>query len=201
MKNLPVNPLQALIKKSATQLPVQTGAVDRYAQRLNRVDGPLIILADVSPSMDELAWGRRRRIDLLRESVDALLRQHTDPIRIIAFAGEPDDSVETIPPHPQRGGTAMHLAIDCAAKFNPRATLIISDGQPDDEDLAIAAAHALPGRIDTLYIGPDISISAVRFMRRLAEVGCGRHSANDISNTSPLALTHSITKLLIGQNV
>ncbi|MBJ7223593.1 MULTISPECIES: vWA domain-containing protein [unclassified Brenneria] len=191
------NPLQALIRKSASTLPATTGTVARYEERLNRTDGPRIILADLSGSMESPAWGQRRKIDLLCEAVDSILGNAREPVRLIAFAGTPVDGISQLPREALSGSTALHLALDCAARHRPRATLVISDGQPDDEEWALAAARNLPGRIDVLYIGPDIEKSAIQFMQRLARLGCGDCVTNDLAQTGQPALERSIRQLLL----
>ncbi|USR37574.1 VWA domain-containing protein [Ectopseudomonas hydrolytica] len=191
------NPLQALIRKSASTLPTNTGNVARYEERLNRTEGPRIIVADLSGSMESPAWGQRRKLDLLREAVDGILANALEPMRLIAFAGAPVDGINQLPSNSLDGGTALHLALDCAATHKPLATLVISDGQPDNEELALAAARRLPGRIDVLYIGPDVEQSAIQFMRRLAQLGCGNYAANDVAKAGQPALLQSIRQLLL----
>lgn len=193
-QNLPANPLQALIKKSAATLPATTGNVARYAHRLNPAGTTKIILADISGSMGGVAWGRHIKIDLLREAVQAVMQGAVEPIKLIAFHSCAQEC-RAIPASPG-GSTALHLALDAAAAHNPVNTLVISDGQPDSEALAIAAAERLPGRIDALYIGSDLERSAIDFMRRLATLGCGQYNHNDISRASPALLAHNIQKLI-----
>jgi hypothetical protein len=94
------------------------------------------------------------------------------------------------------GGTALHLALACAVGYQPGVTLVISDGQPDNEQHALAQAEQLSGRIDTLYIGPDGDRAAMDFMRRLARVGCGRDMRADLERPQP-RLGATIRQLLL----
>jgi hypothetical protein len=72
------------------------------------------------------------------------------------------------------GGTALHRAIDYAASLYPSQTLVISDGEPEDEYAAIKSAEKLSGTISTLYVGDDSNKEAIAFMMKLAKLGCGK---------------------------
>jgi hypothetical protein len=71
-------------------------------------------------------------------------------------------------------GTALHRAIEYAASLYPSQTLVISDGEPEDEYAAIKAAKKLSGTISTLYVGDDSNKAAIAFMAELAKLGCGK---------------------------
>jgi hypothetical protein len=185
------NPLQALIQQ-ASKLPPTTGVSAQYRARLTSGGSTQVVLADVSSSMDESA-GVRRKIDVLRDALDASLGSAT----LIAFASLP--TVITSPqdlPLPE-GGTALHLALDAAAAYRPARTLVISDGVPEDERAALAAADRLTGAIDVIYCGPDSARDAIAFLRQLARVGCGRYAATSLKPTAPL-LAPTIQRLLLG---
>jgi uncharacterized protein with von Willebrand factor type A (vWA) domain len=73
------------------------------------------------------------------------------------------------------GGTAMGFALEFVAhNWNPRKTILITDGQPDNENHALAAVELLTGAVDTIYCGPDAD-PAVDFLRRLSRAGAGTH--------------------------
>lgn len=138
-------------------------------------------MADTSSSMNEPADGGRRRIDVLR---DALVGIACD--KLVAFSA----GVEAVPdpsrlPEPM-GNTALHRALEEASRFRPATTLVVSDGEPDNEELAFAAAHRLPGRIDVVFCGPERNVRARAFLMRLAAVGGGRFVHCDISANSRL---------------
>lgn len=183
------NPLQALLATAAKTLPVHTGASAPYARRTSAT-GPSVILADTSGSMGSPAWGGRRKIDILRDAVGTV-RAPTD--RLVIFSsraaevttiGEPD------------GGTALHLGLAHIEPWCPSHTLVISDGQPDNEAAAIAQAERLVGIIDVLYVGPDCDKAAMDFMRRLARIGCGRMQSADIAKQPVTAIAGSLRLML-----
>lgn len=192
-----VNPLQALIDQAA-QVNPKTNAVKAYAQRLDPKDtsGKTLILLDISGSMSE-SVGSTRKIDLLRRALNRTLKR--DEIAI-AF----NSVVEVLftllmIPEPQ-GGTALHSAIAHGVRLRPRHTLVVSDGQPDDERQALAEAKKLTGTISTLYIGRDDDEKAIAFMAKLARLGCGTSQTCDVRNPANHELLGPSIKLLLGGN-
>lgn len=185
--NLPINPLQNIIKRAATSLPPATGKVAIEQERINRRRGEIVILADISASMGAPAWGGHRKIDLLRDAVNAVLQQTS--ARLIAFSAAARE-VGTIP-EPEEN-TNLADALDSARALDPGQVLVISDGSPDSEEKAIAAAKKFRGVIDVLYIGPENDKAAIAFMKRLANAAGGDVQSFDlvkIGNSQKL-LTH-----------
>lgn len=192
MPNLPANPLQGLIA-AAGKLPA-TGPVDERRRRLESAGPARVILCDTSGSMAESA-GARTRIRLLQEALDA--QPLTPEDHVLAFGSTAAECNPTALPAPA-GGTALHLALLAAAAFRPRQTLVISDGRPDSQDAALAAATQLSGVIDVIYVGPDDDSDAIAFMHRLARAGCGRVLVHDITRSAsqPRPLAQSLTHML-----
>lgn len=176
-----INPLQGLLKQASGALPARSGRTEAFARRLHH-DGPSILIADVSESMTSPAWGGKRKIDVLRAAVGDIMSGAPVP-HVIAFSSDVREGVTQLPE--PAGGTALHLAIAAAARHRPGTTLVISDGQPDDEAKALAEAELLTGRIDTMYVGPDADKAAIDFMARLARLGCGSHSSADLTRAQP----------------
>ena len=84
MKNLPANPLAAIVKKAAA-LPAVTGRVAAQQARIDRRNGCVVIVADVSYSMADTAFGgHQRKIDVLRDAVDSV--RTSIEARLIAFS-------------------------------------------------------------------------------------------------------------------
>jgi hypothetical protein len=133
----------------------------------------IVVLADVSPSMAEADGGtreRKTRFMLLTEA----LRQITKEVRIIAFSGSTyEASAANVRLDMERGGTALHLAIDAAARYAPVRTIIISDGEPDSEQLARQALERLTGIVDVIYCGNPTNGAARNFLESLARAGAG----------------------------
>ncbi len=187
------NPLQALVKKAATSLPATTGKVATQQQRIERRVGGIVILADISGSMESPAWSDRRKIDVLREAVDEVMLR--SDCRLIAFSREARE-VKRIPDATE-ANTNLVAALEAARVFDPGQTLVISDGQPDNEAAALALARQFRGAIDVLYIGPDTDRAAISFMQKLAAAADGAVSINDLkSESGTKMLAHTLTKLL-----
>lgn len=168
------NPFAGLLKAAAA-LPKETGATTRFERRLTAAGSGQVILADVSASMAGPVHGDALKINVLRA---ALLT--APPARLIAFSGKPHEvDGPSLLPMPA-GSTALHLALEHAALLRPARTLVISDGEPDSEELALAAAEHVPGVIDVLYCGPADNLRARSFLSRLARAGGGRYATHDI---------------------
>lgn len=190
------NPLQALLARATTTLPKETGATETYRKRFDATTSSrTIILADASGSMAYRVGGRRK-IEILGDELAAVLVGAL-PTETLLFAFATGTRLVVDPallPEPG-GGTALHVALDHIATFRPARTLVISDGQPDSKDAALAAADRLSGRIDVLYIGPDDDHEAIAFMMALARRGggsCVRHDLNRLG----VALAPAIKRLL-----
>jgi hypothetical protein len=168
--------LQQIVDQAAESTPKQTGTVARFAHKIDTAETATVVLADVSGSMRESA-GQQLKIDVLREAMSVAVPPGAV---IIAFASMPRviDSPALLPA--PSGGTALHLALDEAAKHRPRHTLVITDGRPDLPEAALQRADALSGTLDVIYCGPDDDAEALLFVRQLARAGGGRAHIHDI---------------------
>ena len=92
-----------------------------------------VLLLDISGSMGETVHGESRKIDLLRELVFSLREKTTFTQAVFDSSVEWTDDV----PEP-RGSTALHLALNEAAQKRARRYVLITDGEPDSQHLAMA---------------------------------------------------------------
>lgn len=116
---------------------------------------PALLICDVSGSMRTAdAPGGRRRVDALGDVV-ARLRAEYPALKVIVFASSPSLAGRVLP-EPD-GGTALHLALDFARPMVQGETpvCLISDGEPDDQAAALAAARRFPAKIQVFYVGPE----------------------------------------------
>jgi Mg-chelatase subunit ChlD len=173
------DPLAALIM-TAARLP-KTGTVEVHQKRIEAAGNVSVVLADVSSSMANEADGGRRRIDVLQDALRGVAYD-----RLLAFSQAVVEVTTTEQLPTPSGNTALHLAIKAASGHKPGRTLIVSDGEPDDEVKAIAEAEKLGGRIDVVFCGPESNIRARSFLMRLASLGGGRFVHCDISRQSNL---------------
>jgi hypothetical protein len=131
-----------------------------------------VVLADVSGSMQE-SVGPMSKFELMQ----AALGQFWPTMReahLVAFSS--NATVVSDPaslPAPD-GRTALAEALQLAATFNPRKSVLICDGHPNNPEAAIAASRRLAGYLDVLYCGPSNDTVGIEFMRRLAQGRNGR---------------------------
>lgn len=186
------NPLQALVKKAALTLPANTGSTALQQARIDKRAGEVVILADVSGSMESPAAGGRRKIDVLRDAVGAA----RGGARLVAFSRAARE-VQQIP-EPE-SSTDLAAGLEFARRFDPGVTLVISDGEPDSESDALAVARQFRGAIDVLYIGLESNTHAIDFMRRLAAASGGTVTINDVATPAGVRmLQQRIAGLLPG---
>jgi hypothetical protein len=159
--------------------------------------GGTVVLCDTSSSMGLSAsgpgvTGGRTRIELLREALKGLLESY----RFIAF----DTLAREVPgpnhlPEPA-GTTDLASALTYAVPMRPSRVVVISDGEPDSPDEAIAAARALSGTIDTVFCGPDDHGEARAFLKRLARLGGGRSLWSSLEGGANSRLAADVRRLL-----
>ena len=187
-----VNPLASIIQ-AASQLP-ETGIAANYHRRIGTGNPDIrCLLLDTSGSMSMECKGKDRRIDVLRKAVEALEWQS---YRLFTF-----DSFCVEIPNPSAlwatgGGTALDLGLREIAKLNPSQTVIISDGEPNNEQDALIAAESLTGTISTIHIGDDRDKAAITFMRKLANLGCGNTYIQDLGR-GHVELGAAINRLML----
>jgi Mg-chelatase subunit ChlD len=184
--NALTDPLQSFLDHAREKLPV-TGEVERYKQRFDAAGDAIVLLCDISSSMAEMAGGRRK-IELLRDALSGV-RAQLPAAEVIAFNHRTHYLPLAGPVPEPEGSTALHLALEDAARFRPRRTIVISDGRPDSEADALRAAGRLTGTIDVIYCGPDSDRQGLEFMQRLAGMGGGRVTHSDWEHEGGLALT------------
>lgn len=141
-----------------------------------------VILADISDSMNDRdgapALGERiapRRIDRLARVLDYLLRRR----RVRALFCFNDMPIEVpltgrvVLPEPG-GSTALHVALEHVGGLvpPPARVIVISDGMPNADWIALDAASLLrPMIIDAYYVGPEGFDAGTMFMSRLSAMG------------------------------
>ncbi len=131
-----------------------------------------VVLADVSGSMVGVV-GNVTKFELLRLALTNLWPS-LPGAHLVGFSSEAHavSNPEDLPL--PNGGTALAEALLLAASFRPSRTVLISDGHPDNAEAALAASFRVGGYLDVLYCGPSDDLTAIAFMRRLAEGRNGR---------------------------
>jgi uncharacterized protein with von Willebrand factor type A (vWA) domain len=72
------DPLRALIRRAMGSSP-DSGTLARYRVRADSAGSGQVVLADVSGSMAEDAWGGRRKVEVLRGALEQ--EERREPVR------------------------------------------------------------------------------------------------------------------------
>lgn len=164
MSNELASPIRNAIKRAAENKV--EGPAAKIKRRMTEATDEILVVADCSGSMNESIGGSDlSKYEHLRIALKDVFKYHPR-VRIIAFNYRVVEVTAKNLPGPD-GGTNLAGALDFAAQFKPRKTIIISDGLPDSEAAATSAADRLTGIIDTIYCGPD-GHPAITFLRSLS---------------------------------
>jgi hypothetical protein len=155
-------------------------------------DSDTILLLDTSGSMNEYIRGEegleQRKIDLLFQAVKDT--PECQGLRAYSF-NSTAHHLEFIPESGFQGfgGTAMHSAFDLAKKDGHFNAILVTDGEPDSERLALDAAIGM--RLGIIYIGnPPVP----HFLEELAKATDGTFQIADMRTVGQLedAIRHAL---------
>src|SRR3990172_10796994 len=135
------------------------GSLSAVAQQNNQsiaetfINADVIILTDTSGSMAAAdSRGGRSRYDVACEELKNLQASLPGKLTLLSFS----DDVIFCPsgvPFNYQGGTDLAKALQFAkvADVTGIRFIVISDGQPDNEEAALKVARTFNNRIDTIY--------------------------------------------------
>jgi hypothetical protein len=139
------------------------------------VNADCIVIVDTSGSMDEHdSRAGNTRYEVACEELANLQNSLSGKIAVLAFS---NDTIFCPNGVPQFLGGSTNLA--GALKFAKMADvpgirfIVISDGQPDSEEQALAAAKTYKNRIDVIYVGPENYPAGRDFLQKLAQASGG----------------------------
>lgn len=185
-----LNPLADVVNRALKSKA--TGPAAKLQERFAKAGTETIALCDVSGSMESFVGSSHSsKFDHLVAALEDVVKGFPQLV-IVAFSSRAVKSdVATFKAHQKAikgastgkwtpkpfdclgGSTAMGDALEfVAANYKPRKTILITDGQPDDEDHALQAVELLTGSVDTIYCGPDAD-PGVDFLKRLSRAGVG----------------------------
>lgn len=157
------------------------GSLSAIAQQNNKsiaetfVNADVIIIVDTSGSMALTdSRGGRSRYSVACEELKKLQESLPGKLALLSFSDDVIFCPSGIPFNYEQG---THL--DKALKFAKMADvkgmrfIVISDGEPYDEQSALAIAKTYINRIDTIYVGPEGGEGA-DFLRKLAKASGGQ---------------------------
>lgn len=185
-----LSPLKNIIERlAATEVQ---GRAAQMKKRFVDCSDAIVVLCDCSGSMEDGIGGLSlSKFEHLKIALEDIL-QTWPQIKLVAFASSAKVVAGPNQLPPPGGGTNMARALQLAATFRPRKTIVISDGLPDHAGAALAAAQAVAGSIDTIYCGPD-EHPAVDFLRQLSRECAGNSVVWDGVKTG---ITYAIRGLL-----
>jgi Mg-chelatase subunit ChlD len=154
-----------------------------------------ILIVDVSGSMEAHdAPGGQSRHEAAEQELRRLQETMPGKLAVVCFS----DSAEFCPagiPRRMNSGTNLAGALRFvqAADGTGIRFVVISDGQPNDENAALQVARQFTSRIDTVYIGPEGGTGRA-FLQQLASWnGKGGQYAK---SKAPGMLAEQVTLLL-----
>jgi uncharacterized protein YegL len=113
--------------------------------------------------------GGQSRYEVACKELSNLQNSMPGKIAVLSFSSDVQFCPSGIPTF-LMGGTELDKALKFAkiADVGKVRFILISDGQPDDEQAAIAIARTYKNKIDVIFVGPETDRSAREFMRKLA---------------------------------
>lgn len=183
---------------SAAIIPGSLGAISKQnGQSLAEtfVNADCIVIVDTSGSMAcEDSRSEKSRYVVALEELAALQNSLPGKIGVISFS---DSAVFCPSGQPVFGGGGTDLA--GALRFAKLADvpnmrfIVISDGEPNQPEQALAEAKTYKNRIDVIYVGPEANPHGRNFLKRLAKVKDGELVTADRANN----LLEAAQKLLL----
>ena len=178
MSNFIEKQQQGLVRPQQPRTTKELMAEKARALALRTEAANLCMLLDCSGSMS-LSFAETTRYYAMMQALPMLPQG-----RKVYFNDEVSTNV--LPPS---GSTNLTTAINHIRFWQEEKVLLISDGEPDSKEAALAAAVATSKRFDVLFIGSDENGKA--FMESLAKATGGQ-----VISVNPTAGSSNGTKLL-----
>ncbi len=148
------------------------------------VNANLIVIVDTSGSMSTRdSRGRNSRYEVACEELANLQTNYPGKIAVIAFSDDVLFCPNGIPAYLGRS-TNMAKALQFAkiADVQGMQFILISDGEPDNEQDTLAVAKTYKNKISTIYVGPEEHPAGREFLQRLAAATGGQTVTADRAN-------------------
>jgi Mg-chelatase subunit ChlD len=158
------------------------GSLDAIAKQEGRTiaeaftSADCIVIVDTSGSMnDHDSRDGKSRYEVACEELARLQAEFPGKIAVLAFS----DDVQFCPsgvPIFMGGCTDMAKALEFAkiADVPSMQFILISDGEPDNDDKTITVAKTYQNKISTIYVGPEERPTGRDFLSRLAQATGGQ---------------------------
>jgi len=161
------------------------------------LNAEVVILVDVSGSMNTRdARGSQRRYDVACQELARLQQQMPGKIVIVAFSDHAEFVPGGVPPL-IGGNTNLAGALEYVQYLDRLMRfIVISDGQPDNEERALVVARRFASTIDVVYVGPeDDAFGGRKFLERLATDARGKFIIADRAHE----LADKVGRLLLAE--
>jgi hypothetical protein len=169
MTNEITSPLASIVARMAEKRVIG-GRAEKLRGRFQQCTDTVAVLCDVSGSMKSMvASSHASKFDHMKIALEDVLKGYPG-IKLVAFGSgvRAFTSSSELPKCGELGdSTDLAAAILSVKALHPRKTIVISDGLPDDQARALAAASEITGSIDTIYCGWD-GDPGVKFLQRLS---------------------------------
>ena len=160
-----------IIQGSLSQVAQQNGL--SIAETFLNAD--CIILVDTSGSMSQCdSRNNKSRYDVACEELKKLQASLPGKLALLSFSSDVQFSPNGIP-FKYDEMTDLYKALKFAkvADVSGMRFIVISDGEPNNEQSALDVAKTYKNRIDTIYVGPDGG-EGQAFLKRLANASGGQ---------------------------
>jgi hypothetical protein len=164
-----------------------------------------VVIVDCSLSMEQKdAQGNRSRDEVAREVLSKIQSDYPGQLVIISFNDKVELCLDGNIMKPA-GDTHMVKALEKAKSFlgAKKDFIFISDGlpNPDSWDSVYEAADAFKGRMDVIYIGPDVQVfgSGKDFLMSLAKRVNGSYSEGTLAH--PEIFEDNLKTLLLPKSI
>lgn len=158
------------------------GSISDIAQRKNQSPAEsllgcsLLVLLDVSWSMEnDDARGGRTRHEVAEEELIRLQNTNEGKIALVCFSSTTQVCFDGRPVK-ANGGTDLAHGLSSIKMVDGTGIkiLVISDGEPDNEQKALNVAKTFSSPINTLYIGPERERGGRAFLDKLSAQSGGK---------------------------
>ncbi len=159
------------------------GSLSDIAKRSNQsiaetfVNCDVVILVDTSGSMGaQDSRGGRSRYDVACEELKALQGSLPGKIAVLSFSSDVEFNPSGVPRFMQ-STTDMTKALrfaKVADNIPGMRFILISDGEPNSPEQALATARSYKNKIDTIYVGPEDQPTGQGFLVKLAKASGGK---------------------------
>lgn len=182
--------MSAIVKGSLSAIAQQDGK--SLAETFIHCDA--VVIVDTSGSMDAHdAPGGKTRYQAALDELSALQEQLPGKIAVISFSSSVQFCPGGIPVWlGQTTDVAGALQFARVADVPGMRFFLISDGEPDDPDAALAVARQYRAKINTIYVGPEIGCGR-KFLEKLASVTGGASEVAELTK----ALGNTIKRAML----